>query len=254
MRPGKRASALGCVVVLIALSGCSPVAGTAPASTAELAVGTFTAIPTFTAAAPTVAAPTQAAIPLQPLPTTTVGELYVTVNTDNVNLRTRPGTTFPVSRLLAKGTRLQLLGHAPGNEWLLVETDSQVQGWLLYWLVEGGHDDGTTPEVTPVDVLIVRGRVVDRAGVPISGLGYAVTQGTGSTAPRTDATTDTSGQFYAYLPATATGTWQVSYASMACTSNTMDANCNCIGTCGHSDPESVPISLPPQGVVEFVWR
>src|SRR5512146_853774 len=131
MKPGKRASALGCVVAILALSGCSAVAGTAPASTAELAVGTFTAIPTFTAAAPTAAAPTRAVNPLQPSPTTSGGELYVTVNADNVNLRTRPGTTFPVSRLLAKGTRLRLLGHAPGNEWLLVETDSQVRGWLL---------------------------------------------------------------------------------------------------------------------------
>jgi hypothetical protein len=221
------------------------------------APGAFTPIPSFTPAPPTLApatiAPATPSVPTQ-VPETASGTLYVSVSADNVNLRTRPGTVFPVSRLLAKGSRLQLLGHAPGNEWLYVKTDSNVQGWILYWLVTGGHDGGQTPEVTPGDVLIVHGRVVDRAGVPISGVGYAVTQGNGSGAPRTDANTDDTGQFYAFLPSTATGTWLVSYAAIACTSNTMDVNCNCIGSCGTSDPTSMTISMPPQGVLEFVWR
>ena len=249
--------ALRAFIILLVLGGCGPISVLRPTDPTPTALGTFTPIPTFTPTSPALDAPTivptPVSIPTQP-PATASGTLYVTVTADNVNLRTRPGTVFPVSRLLAKGTRLQLLGHAPGNEWLYVKTDSNVQGWILFWLVTGGHDGGQTPEVTPGDVLVVHGKVLDRAGVPISGVGYAVTQGTGSGAPRTDANTDETGQFYAFLPATATGTWIVSYVAISCKCNTMDANCNCIGNCGTSDPPSITISMPPQGVLEFVWR
>lgn len=255
----KSTVALLAAAALILLGGCAP-AILVPSGTANPAVpsATFTAIATLTSA-PATAAPATAAASM-PVPTaaepaqTASGKLYVVVAADNVNLRTRPGTVFPVSLLLAKGTRLELLGHAPGNEWLYVQTDSKVYGWLLAWLVSGGHDGGLTPEVEPGDVLVVRGRVVDLAGIPISGVGFAITQGTGSKQLRTDSNTDATGQFYAYLPSTATGTWMVSYVSIACTSNTMDANCNCIGTCGKADPESVTISMPPQGMLQFMWK
>lgn len=252
MERGGTRSCLCAILLLIILGGCAPVAASPAGAAASAPAVIFTAIPSFTAPAPTLAPPVST-LP-SPRPPAALGDLFVTVSADNVNLRTRPGTVFPVSRLLAKGTRLQLLGHAPGEEWLYVQTDSKVAGWVLTWLVTGGHDGGPTPEVTPGDVLVVRGKVVDRAGVPISGIGYAVTQGTGSKALRTDASTDQTGQFYAYLPANATGTWSVSHVAVSCASNTMDTNCNCIGACGRSDPEGMTISLPAQEVLEFVWR
>ncbi|MGE5073808.1 MAG: SH3 domain-containing protein [Anaerolineae bacterium] len=254
MRSSGRALALSLLVFVMFLSACTPtMPGGKPIGTILVPPSTFTAIPTFTAA-PATSTPVLPTVAPTVAQETAVGTLYVTVSADNVNLRTRPGTTFPVSRLLAKGTRLQLLGHTPGGEWLYVQTDSNVQGYILSWLVEGGHDGGKTPEVQPGDVQVVRGRVVDRAGVPVSGIGFAVTQGTGPKAPRADATTDENGMFYAFLPQTATGTWLVSYASVACTSNTMDASCNCIGTCGTADPTSRPVTLPSDEILQFVWR
>ena len=238
----------------LALNGCTLGVAIRPATpTAAPLPVALTVIPTFSAVPPSLPASAPESPPTQP-PPASPGALYVYVSADNVNLRRRPGTVFPVVRLLAKGSRLQLLGHAPGNEWLYVMTDSGINGWILSWLVKGGHDGGPTPLVEPDDVVVVRGRVVDRAGVPISGVGFAVTQGMGPDAPRTDANTDESGQFYAFLPANATGAWLVSYVAIACTSNTMDSNCNCIGRCGAADPQSVVITVRPEAMLNFVWK
>jgi SH3-like domain-containing protein len=218
----------------------------------------FTPIPTLTPRL-TLEATSKAVIPT-PQPTTTLERgsfipYFVATSADNVNLRTQPGTLFPVSRLLAKGTRLQVLGHAPGGEWLYVQTDSHIYGWVLFWLVNGGQDSGPTPLVEPQNVQLVTGRVVDVSGVPISGIGFAITQGTGPTAARGDATSDVAGQFYAYLPMSASGQWFVTFVSVSCTSNTMDAKCNCIGgVCGRSDPDRVAIMLPIESPLQFIWK
>jgi uncharacterized protein YraI len=223
-----------------------------PAPPTEIA--TFTPIPTFTQR-PSI--PTKA---LTQTPTATPEKgpyvaYFVTTSADNVNLRTQPGTLFPVSRLLANGTRLEVLGHTPGGQWLYVLTDSNIYGWVLVSLVNGGQDLGPSPLVAPGNVQTIKGQVLDLAGVPVSGIGFAITQGTGPKAPRSDAETDSTGQFYAYMPLSATGSWLVSYVSVACTSNTMDANCNCAGgKCGKADPDNQTITLPYNATLQFTWK
>ncbi len=191
------------------------------------------------------------ATPTQPAP---AASFYAEVSVDGANLRTGPGTVFPVRRLLAKGMQVQVLGVAPGAEWLFVRTDESVTGWLLRWLFQGSDQNGNPPLIQPENAQTVQGRIVDRSGQPVSGIGFALTQGSGPLAPRTDATSDAAGRFYAFLPRTASGQWLVAYVSVSCTSNTMDANCNCIGACGKPDPESASITLPFDGTLELVWR
>ena len=221
-----------------------------PATSTE--IGTFTPIPTFTKQ-PSI--PTKA---IAHIPTATPDQgryvpYYVATSADNVNLRTQPGTLFPVSRLLANGTRLEVVGHAPGGQWLYVLTDANIYGWVLASLVKGNL--GSSPLVTPGNVQVIKGKVLDLSGVPVSGIGFALTQGTGPKAPRSDATTDGTGLFYVYLPLSAFGQWQISFVAIACTSNTMDANCNCVGgICGRSDPDSQPITLPYNGILQFTWK
>lgn len=242
-------TALGLVFLCWAsvLVGCTPIL---PISRSPVTppASTFTPIPTFTPTVSVTPPPTMAAISTQPGPAAT---FYGAVSVDGANLRTGPGTVFPVRRLLAKGTQVLVLGVAPGGEWLFIQTDENARGWLLHWLVEGG---GNPPAIQPENAQVIQGRVVDRSGQPVSGIGFAVTQGSGPSAPRTDASSDVAGRFYAFLPRTASGQWLVTYVSVACTSNTMDAKCNCIGACGRPDPESATIMLPFDGMLEFAWK
>jgi hypothetical protein len=179
------------------------------------------------------------------------GEVYVYTSVENVNLRVQPGMLFQVSRVLVQNTRLRLLGRSPGGEWLYVTNDESISGWVNVNVVRGGYDGPPAPIIDPTDVILVTGKVVTSLGTPVSGIGFAITQGS----RRTDASTDPTGQFYAYLPPTMSGTWQVGYVSVSCTSNTMDSSCNCINTiCGTANPESISITLPQNGVLNFVWE
>ena len=111
------------------------------------------------------------------------------------------------------------------------------------------------PIIEPQDVQLVSGRVTDESGHPISGIGFAITPDAAVDSPRTDAVTDETGAFYAYLPQSANGMWYVGYTSIACASNLMDADCNCLsGMCGKPQPVSMPVTLPVDGVLTFIWK
>jgi len=198
--------------------------------------------------------PTMKSIPAASTPEgygDTFGEVFVYTVVDNVNLRVNPGLLFQVSRVLPKNTKLTLLGLALGEEWLNVRNDEGVIGWVNSNVVLMAYDGPRAPLVEPANVILVTGKVLTELGTPVSGIGFAVYQGD----RRTDAKTDETGQFYAYLPNNMSGIWTVGYSSVSCTSNTMDANCNCIGgKCGSASPESVFVELPQQEVINFVWK
>jgi uncharacterized protein YraI len=208
---------------------------------------------------------TQAPPTAVPTPTSTATALptpYVpfTVTTwaDNVLLRTNPGYLFPQVGMLRQGTSLQVLAKSPGGEWLLCQTSDHRAGWVFAQLVQSDRADfGSVPVIWPSSAQALEGRVKDQAGVPISGIQFSVIQGTGSRAPRNDAVTDASGMFYAFMPAEAGGQWLVSYTAVSCTSNVMDANCNCLaGRCGMPDPQSITVDLPTSqdAVLEFTLK
>jgi hypothetical protein len=159
---------------------------------------------------------------------------------------------------LSKGARLQVLGRSPGAEWVLAQTADNRVGWVFAQLLENqGSDWPAAPLIQPPSVQVLKGSLQDERGIPISGIQFAFTQGAGSQAPRNDAMTDETGVFFAFMPLDASGIWTVSFTAVACTSNTMDASCNCKnGFCGKPQPESTSISLPtpPDEVLRFVWK
>lgn len=220
-----------------------PSAGTLVAETlAVLAQNAPTATATFP---PTMTAMAASATPQE------FGEVYVYTVVENVNLRTNPGLLFQVSRVMPQNTRLQLKGQSPGGEWLKVVNDEGVEGWVNVNVVKGGFDGSPPPVIVPDNVLLVTGSVVTESGTLVSGIGFNVNQGTRSTV----ASTDEDGVFRAYLPPTMSGTWTVEYVSISCTSNTMDANCNCINNrCGTADPARAEIQLPQKSALRFVWK
>jgi len=243
------------LILLLAVLACG-VTGT-PAPTPDklgtVVAETLTSMPVI---------PTQAELP--PIPATftpisppasstpdAVGARYIYTQAQNVNLRVNPGRLFKVSRVLAQGTRLQLLGVAPGGQWLNVVNDERVIGWIGADFVSGGYDGPSAPVVEPKDALAVTGTVFDAKGSPVSGIGFAIEQGS----QREDASTDATGTFHAFLPTKFAGSWTVSFVSVACTSNTMDSNCKCLGgACGKPDPEVVSITLPLSTPLSFVWK
>lgn len=196
-----------------------------------------------------------------PLPTATpipasptldeFGEVYVYTTVENVNLRTNPGLLFTVSRVMAQNTKLRLLGRSAGGEWLYVMNTENISGWVNTNVVLGAYDGPPPPIVEPTNVLLVTGTLMTELGTPVSGVGFAVYQGS----RRTDAVTNADGQFYAYLPANMSSTWTVEYNSIACTSNTMDSNCNCIsGYCGTANPANAQVLLPQVAPLHFIWK
>lgn len=240
-----------CLAVLLA-GGCSELGSTAAASTASPPVtAAFTAIATFT----TVASAPSAT---KPAPVQTSEPFHVTTWADNVALRQGPGYLFLRIGLLPKGTTLTVLGKSRGDEWALAQTRDGRVGWIFIQLVEADAGKWSTlPYSEPLGAQLITGLVKDAAGVPISGIQFALTQGSGSLAPRTDAMTDTMGTFYAYLPANAGGQWYLSYTAIACTSNLMDAKCAPKdGVGGRPYPEGQYISLPltASGSFQFTWK
>jgi hypothetical protein len=182
------------------------------------------------------------------------GPVYVRTIVQNVNLRTNPGTLFPVSRVLPQGTRLQVLGLSPGGEWVYVLNSEGINGWVLIHIVED-LPANQFPTVDPDNVKRITGRVLDVNGAPVSGIGYSVEQQSASKKLQVHVVTDATGMFYAYLPPSVSGTWTVSHDSISCTSNIMDADCNCINSiCGTSYPLSASVTLPVNGVLSFTWK
>jgi SH3-like domain-containing protein len=242
---------------LLALAACNIFSPGVTQPTAEPTVFIMpTALPP-TATLPPVATATSAptATPtLAPSPTPFV-PYNVTTAVKGVNLRTNPGYLFPVRLSLAEGMTLLVLNRAPGGEWIYVQTQSKVKGWVFAKLLQPEKDLQSAPILQPEGVQLLKGHLADRAGNPISGVQFMITQGAGQKPPRNDAMTDEAGDFYAFMPSSAKGEWDVTYTAIACTSNTMDANCNCKnGICGNVVPESQKITLPQTEALLFAWE
>ena len=206
----------------------------------------FTAIPTLTATSlPTVVVDAIA---------TANGPFYITTRAQNVNLRTQPGTLFPVSRVMSQGTRLQVLGLSPGGEWVYILNDEGINGWVDENFVDEFPAE-QFPSVEPGDIQRISGRVIDANGLPISGIGFAIEQTTASKSLRTDSVTDAFGTFYAYLPKNLSGLWTISYISISANSNAMTPDCLANpSACGRPEPISVTITLPMNTQLNFVWK
>ena len=180
---------------------------------------------------------------------------FVTNTVENLVLRANPGYLFEAKTTLAPELRLLVFGRSPGNEWIFVQTPFERTGWVFAQLLERTDQYLSAPVIQPADMQVVRGQLLDVNGDPVTGIQFALVQGTSGTPPRNEAMTDELGIFHAFMPLTAIGTWIVSFTAVACTSNTMDTNCQCLGgTCGKPDPEVTSISLPSDQLLKFTWR
>jgi hypothetical protein len=190
-----------------------------------------------------------------PLPPSPISSFCATSSVENLTLRTGPGTLFRARAALRKDIQFLVLGQSPGDQWVSVKTLDGRLGCVFSLLLNAATAIAAAPIIQPENVQWVKGRVLDLSGNPVSGIQFSFVRGSGSNPPRNDSITDATGTFYAFMPTSARGTGTVGYTAVACTSNTMDANCNCLNAiCGKPDPELTNITLPFSGTLTFIWK
>ena len=232
------------MVALLAVSACSR-----PAPEIPVILPTLTLLPTAIGAATLTPIPTLALSPTPYVP------FHATAMVDNLMLRSNPGYLFPALLMMQKDTSLLVLGQSPGGEWIFVQMPSNESGWVFAKLLVSDHPLDLIPFIQPENVQLIKGRVVDASNQPVNGVQFAITQGQETNAPRNDAMTDANGDFYAFMPLTASGEWYVGYVAIACTSNKMDANCNWkSGVALQPEPVGTFITLPLTSTLEFTWK
>jgi len=174
-----------------------------------------------------------------------------------LKLRVGPGYLFDALRLLDLDARLMVDGKSPGGEWIKVETDTDIQGWVFAELLKSEVDLQAIPVVEPQGIVVIQGRVTDLMGTPIQGIGFEIKPQGAEASESTVATSDASGAFYAFLPATVSGGWEVTQTAVACQSNVWaDEKCSTYkpGYSGTVEPQTQTVTLPQSGVLEFVWK
>lgn len=174
---------------------------------------------------------------------------------DGLKLRLGPGFLFDALRLLDAKTVLTVQGKSPGGEWIRVAARDGAQGWVFAELLKSQVDLQAIPVITPEGLVVIRGRVVDVLGTSIQGIGFDVKpEGAES---GTTAVSDASGEFYAFLPPGASGTWTVTQNAVACKGNIWaDESCSTYkpGYSGTVEPKTQTVTLPQSGVLEFTWK
>jgi uncharacterized protein YgiM (DUF1202 family) len=246
--------ALICVLIALAVSGCSKSAGSLPPTSTSTPAENMAASPMPQAfpSLPAIVTPTSS---VSPTPFTT---FTVQPAVDNLNIRVNPGTLFEVLMMVQKTDVLTVLGTAPGAEWTYVQTAASAEGWVHSELLQSSVDLAQIPVREPKNVLLIKGRVIDASGVPIQGVGFDVSLSTAGTPSTNSVVTDANGFFYSFLPDTASGAWTVSYTAIACKSNVWsDTTCTNYkaGYTGSVDPLTQTVNLPQSGdPLLFTWR
>ena len=239
-------------ILLSLLASCN-FARTSPPT--ESTLGPTSVSTTATPEAEATSPSTPEPAPVIPVMASPYVPFYVVTQVDNLVLRANPGQLFEAKTTLPNTSRLLVLGRAPGGEWLLVQTPLERTGWVFGQFATSEGDLNLVPFIQPADMQIVRGRVVDEKGMPVTGVQFAVVQDKAGSPPRNDAVTDETGTFYAFMPVNTTGTWAVSFTAVTCTSNLMDRDCNCLnGVCGGPTPASISVTLPLEQPIEFLWK
>jgi uncharacterized protein YgiM (DUF1202 family) len=250
MKPTKLAVA---VLLGASLSSCGLAPRAAPSMTPAAALP-----PTATA---TEVPPTPTET-LTPSPTETPTETpfvpfdaYI-ASTDAANLRVGPGYLFLILKVLRPGTKVLLLGRAPGSEWFLVQTANDLQGWVFGKLLRQDEELLHAPVVEPSDAGVIRGRVLDAAGTPMRGIGFNVIRRLAPAEPGNPVVTDADVEFYCFLPYKV-GVWTVTFNAVTSDSNVCaDAKCTYYtqGYQGIVEPPAADVRLPQSDILQFTWK
>jgi uncharacterized protein YgiM (DUF1202 family) len=238
------------LALLLAACGGKP-AATPTATATPLPSATATPEP------PTATPTTPPTATFTPTPTEFIPFQVYLLATNNANLRSGPGNNFPVLRVLKQGVVLTLLGRAPGGEWYYLQVSQTLKGWVYGKLLQQDPTLQQAPVIEPEGARLIHGRVLDGAGTPILGVDFRVVRRAYPNDPANIVKTDSSGEFFSYLPGTAGGVWTVTFTAVECDSNVWaDAGCKTYkeGYQGILSPLAIDVRLPQTGLMEFTWK
>jgi hypothetical protein len=221
------------LVFILTLSACaSPETPPSEADIQTAIAETLTAAPIYTST-PTP----EAGITLPPSPPTQTPTATndpgrpgdVEVNVAFLNMRSGPSTFFEVLETLEEGTELVAISRLPENTWVQVEYKIEGADPLTGWMF--AEYLSFTDEITQLGITnfpasqIVSGRVEDENGTPIEGVLIAVISSTDDENLRSDAISDSFGNFITYLPEDMFGILDVQVIGPFCGTTLMDENC-----------------------------
>jgi serine/threonine protein kinase/uncharacterized protein YraI len=116
----------------------------------------LTALPTATAAGGILPKPTVTASPpasatvaasLTPTLTPTPPRYELTVDAENANIRTGPGTVYLILASKPRGTLLEAIGRSAAGDWLVVELEDGRIGWISTKVILYSFDANLLPVV-----------------------------------------------------------------------------------------------------------
>ncbi len=231
--------------IMLVVSGCSRSMGTLPPTpTVQNAIQA--AVSTLPATFPTIppVTPTSGASP------TPFTSFTVKPSVDNLKVRVNPGYLFEALMMVQQTDELTVLGISPGNEWAFIKTADGTEGWVFSQFLTSTVDLTKVPVQEPKNVQVIKGRVIDISGLPISGISFSLIQTSSTETSGNTVQTDASGTFYAFLPDTAAGSWTLGFSGIGCTSIVWtDSTCSTMkpGFTGNIDPQALPVTVPQMG-------
>jgi hypothetical protein len=176
--------------------------------------------------------------------------------TDSANLRAGPGMHFLILKVLRAGSQVLLLGQSQGGEWYYAEAYDSTKGWLYGKLMKQTGDLLAAPVIEPENSSLIRGRMLDTAGTPMSGLVFTVRLSSNPESPANVVMTDANGELFSYQPYLG-GIFTVTFKEADCSSNAW-YDLECIyykkGYMGIVEPPARAVRLPQEGTLEFTWK
>jgi hypothetical protein len=147
-----------------------------------------------------------------------------------VNLRAGPGELLPILEKLKRGTDLQVIARAPGNQWVQVQAPGGDTGWVLAELLAFNGDLSKLDINQNTNSNWVTGQVTDSQGQPVEGVKLQIFQDYTANVFEADTVSGSDGSFNFFLPLDWTGVFSVEITGVQCSSRIVTKNCVVPGT------------------------
>lgn len=212
------------LLLLIAAAGCTPLEEPAsPQSSAEQIITAAAATIEAGGLLPEAPPATPTAEPAAPTLTATPGYIVpAEVVSENLNLRSGPGTFYQTIGRYPQGSIVYTLEMTPNGDWIKVSapvTGGQREGWMAAAFLDLTGLEAALPVTSWPAEQTLSGTVTDQFGGPISAVRIALSTEQAGTSQRAEAVSNLAGEFAFYLPTDITNPVSLEIVALNCDSN-----------------------------------